>query len=388
MLSTIPNVKRAEISSTSPKATSQTITHHNPQLPGSESNKSLNSKKNEGLTALPFSNDSDGNDTALSKEEQTNAIFDDKRNNVKTNPELEHHTNSKSIQIEKSTNNDRGILANFSANISDMSRRKQRNPKPTLFTSVEDSEPSKETSDEMKILKRIDQEMCVTNHTDIDGTNKKPSNGDTGIIKRHNEHNSEGKDDAAENSRSPYSSANSTSSSSPPPHDLSSMVKVEVHEGTSDIGNSMRSISPSTANPSLVGSRRLVSALEQSQNENPLIRSGGNSLPALIPMPSNYKSLMMTNNAFTMPSAMPSEPGTAFDDPLSISKMMMNERPTDLPRNLRLSGDELNMALKQNNMFHFGDVSVAHHPDNTPLPMIIPMVYLYPLPTSIDETGS
>ena len=386
MLSTIPNVKRAELSSTSPKATSQTISHHNPQLPGSESN---NSKKNESLTALSFSNDSDGKigDTGLSKEEQTNPIFDDKRNNVKTNPELEHHTNSKSIQIEKSTNNDRGILANCSANISDMSRRKQRNPKPTLFTSVEDSEHKEETSDEMKILKHIDEEMCVANHNDIDGRNKKPSNGDTGIIKRHNEYNSEGKD-AAENTRSPYSSANSTSSSSPPPHDLSSMVKVEVHEGTSDIGHSMRIISPSTANPSSVGSRRLVSALEQSQNENPLIRSGGNSLPALIPMPSNYKSLMMTNNAFTMPGAMPSEPGTAFEDPLSISKMMMNERPTDLPRNLRLSGDELNLALKQNNMFHFGDVSVAHHPDNTPLPMIIPMVYLYPLPPSIDETGS
>ena len=384
MLSTIPNGKRAEISSTSPKATLQTISHHNPQLPGSESN---NSKKNESLTALSFSNDSDGKvgDTGgHSKEEQTNPIFDDKRINVKTNPELEHHTNSKSIQIEKSTNNDRGILANCSANISDMSRRKQRNPKPTLFTSVEDSEHKEETSDEMKILKHIDQEMCVTNHSDIDG---KPRNGDTGIIKRHNEHNSEGKDEA-ENTRSPYSSANSTSSSSPPPHDLSSMVKVEVHEGTSDIGHSMRIISPSTANPSSVGSRRLVSALEQSQNENPLIRSGGNSLPALIPMPSNYKSLMMTNNAFTMPGAMPSEPGIAFEDPLSISKMMMNEPATDLPRNLRLSGDELNLALKQNNMFHFGDVSVAHHPDNTPLPMIIPMVYLYPLPPSINETGS
>ena len=384
MLSTIPNVKRAEISSTSPKATLQTISHHNPQLPGSESN---NSKKNESLTALSFSNDSDGKvgDTGgHSKEEQTNPIFDDKRNNVKTNPELEHLTNSKSMQIEKNVNNDRSILANCSANISDMSRRKQRNPKPTLFTSVEDSEHKEETSDEMKILKHIDQEMCVTNHSDIDG---KPRNGDTGMIKRHNEHNSEGKDEV-ENTRSPYSSANSTSSSSPPPHDLSSMVKVEVHEGTSDIGHSMRSTSPGTANPSLVGSRRLVSALEQSQNENPLGRSGGNSLPALIPMPSNYKSLMMTNNAFTMTGAMLSEPGTAFEDPLSISKMMMNEPATDLPRNLRLSGDELNLALKQNNMFHFGDVSVAHHPDNTPLPMIIPMVYLYPLPPSIDETGS
>ena len=124
MLSTIPNVKRAEISSTSPKATSQTISHHNPQLPRSESNKSLNSKKNESLTALSFSNDPDGKveDAGLSKEEKTQPIFDDKRHNVKTDPELEHHTNLKSIQIEKSVNNDRSILANCSSNISDMSR--------------------------------------------------------------------------------------------------------------------------------------------------------------------------------------------------------------------------------------------------------------------------
>jgi hypothetical protein len=31
------------------------------------------------------------------------------------------------------------------------------------------------------------------------------------------------------------------------------------------------------------------------------------------------------------------------------------------------------------NMFHFGDVSVSHHPDSAPVPMVIPMVYLYPL---------
>ena len=33
------------------------------------------------------------------------------------------------------------------------------------------------------------------------------------------------------------------------------------------------------------------------------------------------------------------------------------------------------------NMFHFGDVSVNHHPDTPPVPMVIPMVYLYPLPS-------
>jgi len=32
-------------------------------------------------------------------------------------------------------------------------------------------------------------------------------------------------------------------------------------------------------------------------------------------------------------------------------------------------------------MFHFGDVAVSHHPDTPPVPMVIPMVYLYPLPS-------
>ena len=32
-------------------------------------------------------------------------------------------------------------------------------------------------------------------------------------------------------------------------------------------------------------------------------------------------------------------------------------------------------------MFCFGDVTVAEHPDAPPVPMVIPMVYLYPLST-------
>lgn len=38
--------------------------------------------------------------------------------------------------------------------------------------------------------------------------------------------------------------------------------------------------------------------------------------------------------------------------------------------------------LAKQNMFCFGDVVVAEHPDAPPVPMVIPMVYLYPLPTS------
>ena len=41
----------------------------------------------------------------------------------------------------------------------------------------------------------------------------------------------------------------------------------------------------------------------------------------------------------------------------------------------RIPGQELP------NMFHFGDVAVSHHPDTPPVPMVIPMVYLYPIPS-------
>ena len=37
--------------------------------------------------------------------------------------------------------------------------------------------------------------------------------------------------------------------------------------------------------------------------------------------------------------------------------------------------------LAKQNMFCFGDVTVADHPKAPPVPMVIPMVYLYPLPS-------
>ena len=41
--------------------------------------------------------------------------------------------------------------------------------------------------------------------------------------------------------------------------------------------------------------------------------------------------------------------------------------------------------LAKQNMFFFGDVNVVEHPDAPPVPMVIPMVYLYPLPSSSKE---
>ena len=41
--------------------------------------------------------------------------------------------------------------------------------------------------------------------------------------------------------------------------------------------------------------------------------------------------------------------------------------------------------LAKQNMFFFGDVTVAEHPDAPPVPMVIPMAYLYPLPSANKE---
>ena len=38
--------------------------------------------------------------------------------------------------------------------------------------------------------------------------------------------------------------------------------------------------------------------------------------------------------------------------------------------------------LSKQNMFCFGDVTVSEHPDAPPVPMVIPMAYLYPIPSS------
>jgi len=42
------------------------------------------------------------------------------------------------------------------------------------------------------------------------------------------------------------------------------------------------------------------------------------------------------------------------------------------------NGSSVDAQLAKSNLFFFGDVSVASHPDAQPVPMIIPMVYLLP----------
>jgi hypothetical protein len=58
--------------------------------------------------------------------------------------------------------------------------------------------------------------------------------------------------------------------------------------------------------------------------------------------------------------------------------------PLHFPPGLRPNADQVMLSqtsemLAKQNMFFFGDVTVAEHPDAPPVPMVIPMVYLYPL---------
>ena len=148
----------------------------------------------------------------------------------------------------------------------DMSRRKQRNPKP-IFNSTEDDdqqEPSQEES----------QRMGGKSDEDNDSIHE----------------------------------------------DLHTMVKVEVHEQKTPPASVPPPLMPATPTP-------------------PPSTSSGVRLPPL-QLRSNPEQMMLNHTA------------------------------------------EL---LAKQNMFFFGDVTVAEHPDAPPVPMVIPMAYLYPLPSTHKE---
>ena len=152
----------------------------------------------------------------------------------------------------------------------DMSRRKQRNPKP-IFNSTEDDQDHQNESEESQ---RITADGATeTSETDNDSIHE----------------------------------------------DLHTMVKVEVHEEKTPPPISVPPpLMPATPTP-------------------PPSTSSGLRLP---PLRSNPEQMMLNHTA------------------------------------------EL---LAKQNMFFFGDVTVAEHPDAPPVPMVIPMAYLYPLPSTNKE---
>ena len=112
-----------------------------------------------------------------------------------------------------------------------------------------------------------------------------------------------------------------------PPEDLSSMVKVEMEEGPA-----------------------IDSATTGSEHQTPT------PTPSPPPAPSHL-----------IPPALKRFP--------PLPQVQVDQFPPRIP------GQELP------NMFHFGDVAVGHHPDTPPVPMVIPMVYLYPLPSQDHGNG-
>ena len=113
------------------------------------------------------------------------------------------------------------------------------------------------------------------------------------------------------------------------------MIKVEVHEGDASISPpvSSRSVPPQTP----------------MTPTSPPSTSGVNRIPNLPPL------------------HLPGRPSLHHPE----QQLMLNHT------------SEL---LAKQNMFFFGDVTVAEHPDAPPVPMVIPMVYLYPLPASNKES--
>ncbi len=135
--------------------------------------------------------------------------------------------------------------------------------------------------------------------------------------------------------------------------DLHSMVKVEVHEDEATSNEACSPPPPSNSAPPL-----------QITTTPPPSTSGG--LPNLSRIP-NMPPLHLPAGR--------SAPAAA-----ASSALQAQQQQGQSPEQMMLS-HTAEMLAKQN-MFCFGDVSVAEHPDAPPVPMVIPMVYLYPLPAS------
>ena len=122
MLSTIPNVKRAELSSPSPKASSQTRSQHPPITVVGEANRNLNDTKIDTLTSsYTTTDDKDNNvsDEGVSfKEEETSKRKNDDTS-VRKNSKNENCANKEPVQTTE--NNVRSSSFNPTTNASSTS---------------------------------------------------------------------------------------------------------------------------------------------------------------------------------------------------------------------------------------------------------------------------
>ncbi len=139
------------------------------------------------------------------------------------------------------------------------------------------------------------------------------------------------------------------------------MVKVEIHEhGIEAAASATSAASPTRASftPSPPASRNKSPAscgASSIGRNSPLASTSAASAASRRPQPP--LPLPLTGMP---PLHLPSSGGAA-----SNPEAMLLAQTTEM--------------LAKQNMFYFGDVAVADHPDAPPVPMVVPMVYLYPL---------
>ena len=229
MLSTIPNVKRAEISSPSPKSSSQNRSQHSPMtVVGETHNIDSNTKKDSH--SLSISGDDRDKSTSgerVSLQEQPTSALNESEKRIEHTSKPENCANKEVLNhIENNVHNSSiNVTSNVSSNLSDMSRRKQRNPKPSFFSSLEDKSYNKKAED-MQILKEQYQEHPTRDSEQlVNNTSKGEDNPGEGNYSKSDMIDASSRSrDIADNGNSAYSSSRSSSSPTPPPPNGTSIL--------------------------------------------------------------------------------------------------------------------------------------------------------------------
>ena len=104
---------------------------------------------------------------------------------------------------------------------------------------------------------------------------------------------------------------------------------------------------------------------------------------------------LTTDGATEVSATSETDNDSIHEDLHTMVKVEVHEQKTPtlrLPPSLQLRSNPEHLMLNhtaellaKQNMFFFGDVTVAEHPDAPPVPMVIPMAYLYPLPSTQKE---
>ena len=270
MFSTIPSTKQPNLPASSPRSvlpTSQSISiaapqqHHQSPTNVKEANKISNNSCSYHQAKVEKSENVCG-EVSCEKSNQLGRSLSPDSNSSDQNVEMKSQAGQP--KRKAATNDDqadssmgRTSFISTSSASSDMSRRKQRNPKPAFITSSKEDQEDTDNSCEKGNAKKDNvksqqsDEAIETKKSQLSNAGNEKYSTSADIMKN------------IEDSHS-MSSASSMSSSSPPPQDLSSMVKVEVHEGVNEVMTSSPFTSPCSTSPSGEAKKPTASIQNQS----------------------------------------------------------------------------------------------------------------------------